>query len=402
MADPAIRPERLLEDLNRLREIGRCGRGVVRPAYSQADLVARSWLAERMRVAGLEVSVDAMGNVFGLPPGDKPCLLIGSHTDSQPEGGWLDGAYGVIAGLEIARASLEAEGPPVAVVSFQDEEGRFCPLGGSQVWSGRLTLAEAEELRDLSGVRLGDLHRLPPGFDLPREVPASRFRAFLEIHIEQGPILDRNGERIGVVENIFGICGERLRLVGEQNHAGTTPMTLRRDALQGFVHFATLLETRFRALAAPSTVWTIGYVAVHPNAVSIIPGSVDFSVQWRDADAGRLEAMTEIMRKTAAEIAESRGLALERSGFVMIPPTRCSPPLVEALANAAEALAPGRWRRMPSGALHDAANVADLMPVAMLFVPSIGGVSHSFAEDTDRADLVLGVQVLARALPSLG
>ncbi|MDN2565529.1 hydantoinase/carbamoylase family amidase [Aquibium sp. A9E412] len=401
MAAIAISPERLLADLDTLRGIGRRGTGVVRPAFSPADLEARGWLAGRMREAGLAVAVDRMGNLFGLPPGDAPCLLVGSHSDSQPEGGWLDGAYGVIAGLEIARASLEGGGPPVAVVSFQDEEGRFCPLAGSRVWSGRMPLAEAEALVDLDGVRLADLDRLPPGIDAPAAVPHGRFRAFLEMHIEQGPVLDRSGERIGVVENIFGICGERLSFTGEQNHAGTTPMALRRDAFQGLARFATLLDARFTALAVPSTVWTIGHVAVHPNAVSIVPGRVDFSVQWRDADAARLAAMTQAMRETADAVAAERDLTLERSGFVTIPPSRCEPSLVAALADAAEALAPGAWRRMPSGALHDAANVSTLMPMAMLFVPSIGGISHSFDEDTDRADLVLGARVLARAVAAI-
>ena len=396
-----IDPERLLADLDKLRTFGQSGTGVIRPAYSEAELAARRWLAERMTEAGLEVAVDPVGNLFGLPPGDAPCLLIGSHSDSQPEGGWLDGAYGVIAGLEVARASLESGGPRIAVVSFQDEEGRFTTLTGSSVWAGQMPLAEAERLTDDSGRTLAEVRRQPDGLPAAKEVPTKRFSAFLEIHIEQGPVLDSAGERIGVVENIVGIRSERLRFTGEQNHAGTTPMHLRRDPVQGLVRYVTALNSRFESLVTPATVWTVGHVAVHPNASSIVPGHVDFTVQWRDADPARLDRMTEIVRATASEIASAMNLGLDLSGYAAIAPTHCEPTLIETLATAAEELAPGSWRRMPSGALHDAANVSYRMPMAMLFVPSKRGISHSFEEDTDRADLVLGVEVLARGAASL-
>lgn len=397
----AIDPERLLADLDRLRTFGQCGTGVVRPAYADAELAARSWLAERIREAGLDVAVDPVGNLFGLPPGDDASILIGSHSDSQPEGGWLDGAYGVIAGLEVARASLESGGPRIAVVSFQDEEGRFTTLTGSSVWAGQLTLAEAQRLTDDEGITLAEACRQPEGLPAPAEIAPERFHAFLEIHIEQGPVLDTSGERIGVVENIVGIRSERLRFTGEQNHAGTTPMHLRRDPVQGLVRYVSELNARFADIVTPATVWTVGHVAVHPNAPSIVPGQVDCTVQWRDADSARLDRMTEIVRETASEIASAMGLELERSGYATIAPTHCDPALVERMAEAAEAVAPGTWRRMPSGALHDAANASYRMPMAMLFVPSKRGISHSFEEDTDRADLVLGVEVLAKAAAGL-
>lgn len=398
----AIQPERLLADLDRLRTFGACGNGVVRQAYSETDLEARRWLAGRMEEAGLTVRVDPIGNLFGLPDTSEPCILIGSHSDTQPEGGWLDGAYGVIAGLEIARAAREAGGPPVACVSFQDEEGRFTPLTGSRVWSGDLALEEADGLTDTEGLRLGDARRSLEGLPAPTEVPAELFRAFLEIHIEQGPVLDRSGERIGVVENIVGIRGERLRFVGEQNHAGTTPMHLRRDAFQGLARFAELLNRRFADIVTPATVWTIGHVSLHPNASSIVPGQVDFTMQWRDADEDRLDRMMAVIRETAAEVAESAGLEWHRSDYAAIPPTQCDEGLVDILATAAEEVAPKAWRRMPSGALHDAANASRKMPMAMLFVPSKRGISHSFEEDTGRDDLVLGAEVLAAGVQRLG
>ncbi len=401
MASIRIDAERLLADLDELRTIGAVGTGVVRPAYSDSDRAARAWLARRMEEAGLEVSVDAVGNVFGLPPGDDKCILVGSHSDTQPEGGWLDGAYGVVAGLEIARASLAQGGPPVACVSFQDEEGRFSTLTGSRVWTGLMSLEEADDCVDAGGVSLGRARLERSGLPECRDVALDRFRAFLEIHIEQGPVLDTTSERIGVVENIVGIRSERMSFLGEQNHAGTTPMHLRRDAFQGLNHFVSTVNARLADVVTPATVWTIGHVALHPNTTSIVPGRADFTVQWRDADDARLDRMAEILHDTAGETAERFGLEWRHSDTDAIRPTRCDPKLVEALAAAAQRQAPGSWRRMPSGALHDAANVSYRMPMAMLFVPSKGGISHNFAEDTERDDLVLGVEVLSEAVASL-
>ena len=398
MPEIEIKPDRFLADLDRLRTFGQCGNGVVRQAYSESDAAARNWLAERIADAGLKACVDPIGNLFGLPEEPEGSILVGSHSDTQPEGGWLDGAYGVIAGLEIARASRECGGPPVACVSFQDEEGRFTPLTGSRVWAGLLPLAEAESLVDTGGVSLAEARRTLSALPAAEAVPAELFRAFLEIHIEQGPVLDSSGERIGVVENIVGIRSERMRFQGQQNHAGTTPMHLRRDAFQGLARFADTINRRFERVVTPATVWTIGHAVLHPNASSIVPGRVDFSIQWRDADESRLDQMLTIIGETAAEVASDGGLQWERSGYAEIPPTRCDAGLVEVLSEVAEELVPDAWRRMPSGALHDAANAAHRMPMAMLFVPSKGGISHSFDEDTARDDLVLGVELLAQAI----
>ncbi|MGI6853646.1 hydantoinase/carbamoylase family amidase [Mesorhizobium sp. 1B3] len=396
-----INTQRMLADLDTLRSIGAMKTGVVRPAYSEADRQARIWLAERMEEAGLEVSVDAIGNVFGLPPGNEKCILVGSHSDTQPEGGWLDGAYGVIVGLEIARASMEQGGPRVACVSFQDEEGRFSTLTGSRVWTGLISLEEADECRDGTGMRLGQARLERAGLPEAREVSTNRFSAFLEIHIEQGPVLDTTGERIGVVENIVGIRTEKMSFLGEQNHAGTTPMHLRRDAFQGLNRFVSIVNDRLAEVAAAATVWTVGHVDLHPNANSIVPGRADFTIQWRDADDARLERMTEIIYACARETAGSLGLEWQHFGCDLIAPTQSNATLVEAMAKAAENLASGLWRRMPSGALHDAANVSSVLPMAMLFVPSKGGISHNFSEDTDRADLALGAEVLAEVVAGL-
>jgi beta-ureidopropionase / N-carbamoyl-L-amino-acid hydrolase len=396
-----VTTDRFLEDLHRLRTFGASGvkKGVVRPAFSEADVAARRWLAGRMAEAGLEPRFDAAGNLFGLA--DGPSILLGSHSDSQPEGGWLDGAYGVIAALEIARAAREAGGPALSVVSFQDEEGRFGGLGGSEIWTDEVSLVEADRRVDAQGVPFGEARAALANLaGVP--VEPGRFTGFIEAHIEQGPVLDAAGEAVGVVTAIVGARQVEVVFEGRQNHAGTTPMRLRRDALQALAAFAVRLEDRLGPLVTPDTVWTIGRVDVHPNAPSIVPGRARFSVQWRDALETRLADMEEAIRETVAEVAAARGLKAEVRPVWSRTPTAMDARLVAALGEAAEAEAPGRWRRMPSGALHDAMNVARLMPAGMLFVPSLCGISHAFDEDTREEDLVTGLRVLARAITMLG
>ncbi|MBV0913737.1 hydantoinase/carbamoylase family amidase [Anianabacter salinae] len=395
-----VQPDRFLADLHALRGFGASGvgKGVIRPAFSDADIAARDWLAGRMEAAGLSPVFDPVGNLFGLAGGKS--LLMGSHSDSQPEGGWLDGALGVIAALEVARAAQEAGGPPVSVVSFQDEEGRFGITTGSAIWSGDLPLSEADTLTDAGGMTFAEA-RAAMAARAGDWVAPGRFTGFIEMHIEQGPWLESAGEQVGVVTDIVGIRDMRIALEGQQNHAGTTPMHLRRDAFQGLSDLNTRLNARFADMVGDATVWTIGHVAVSPNASSIVPGRVTFSMQWRDGSADRLDRMEAAIRETAAEVAAARGLTLDFGAMRALAPTRMDDRLVAALSEGAEATAPGKWRKMPSGALHDAACLSRLMPAAMLFVPSIGGISHDFAEDTAEADLVAGLNVLARAVAQL-
>lgn len=393
-------PTRFLSDLHTLRTFGASdvGKGVVRPAYAESDVAARRWLADRMEEAGLRVEIDAMGNLFGLA--DGPSLLVGSHTDSQPEGGWLDGALGVMAGLEIARAAKLTGGPAVSVISFQDEEGRFGVTTGSAVWSGQLSQDRADVLKDHSGETLGAARQAVAEM-VTGPVDPAQFSGFVEMHIEQGPNLDAAGEQIGVVTDIVGIRDMRITFEGQQNHAGTTPMHLRRDAFQGLSAFNTLLRDRLRNVVTPQTVWTIGHVTLGPNASSIVPGRARFSMQWRDAEKDRLKRMEDIIRSTASDIADAQGLTVSFGEMLGLEPVAMDTGFQKALSNAAEEIAPSRWREMPSGALHDATNVSRLMPVAMLFVPSIDGISHAFEEDTREEDLVVGLKVLDRAVRQL-
>ncbi|MGR3636573.1 MAG: hydantoinase/carbamoylase family amidase [Shimia sp.] len=395
-----IQPDRFLKDLHKLRGFGAAGvgKGVIRPAFSQADLDARAWLCAQFEAAGLRPHVDPAGSVWGLAEGAS--LLMGSHSDSQPEGGWLDGALGVIAALEVARAAQEARGPAVSVVAFQDEEGRFGGTTASSIWSGGVSLETANRFKDFDGVTFGEaravMAHLADGF-----VDPARFTGFIEMHIEQGPWLDQAGEAIGVVSDIVGIRDLNITFTGDQNHAGTTPMHYRRDAVQGMVACISRINAAFAPVVSESTVWTNGHISVHPNASSIVPGEVRFSMQWRDRDPVRLDTMEAIIRDTVQEVSKTRGLGVEISDYWALDPVAMDSRLKAALIDAAEVEAPEKWRELPSGALHDATCVSALMPVAMLFVPSIGGISHAFAEDTDEADLVTGLNVLARAVTRL-
>ncbi|WP_102225932.1 hydantoinase/carbamoylase family amidase [Acidimangrovimonas sediminis] len=394
-------PERFLKSLHDLRSIGAVGTGVVRPAYSDKDIEARKWLAAQFRDAGLTPYFDPVGNLFGLA-GDGPSLLMGSHSDTQPEGGWLDGALGVMAALEVARAAKEAGGPAISVVSFQDEEGRYGVTTGSTVWAGGRSLAEADKLTASDGTTYAEGRAKMADLVSGDFLDPGRFTGYVEMHIEQGPYLDTSGEAVGVVSSIVGIRVMEITLTGQSNHAGTTPMHLRRDAFQGLAEFNQTLNDRLRNVVTPETVWTIGHVSLTPNGASIVPGKAVFSMQWRDGDTDRLKRMEGIIRETIAEVAGARGLELSIGPMIGLEPVAMDAQLQSALAEAAEAEAPGKWRHMPSGALHDATSAARHMPVAMLFVPSINGISHNFDEDTREEDLVTGLKVLARAVASLG
>ena len=390
-----VNPDRFLADLHHLRSFGAAGvgKGVVRPAFSDPDIAARKWLADQYRSAGLTAHVDPVGSVWGLAEGKS--LLVGSHSDTQPEGGWLDGALGVICGLELARAGAEA-GVPISAVSFQDEEGRFGVTTGSRVWGGFTSLADADRLTDTTGTTFGEARTRMS--DIAGDfVDPKQFKGFLECHIEQGPWLDKADEAAGVVTSIVGIRDMRITFSGEQNHAGTTPMHLRKDAYRGMLAYQQKIMDRFRNVVTPETVWTTGHVDLYPGSHSIVPGRCTFSMQWRDGDKERLVRMEGIIREAIEETAEELGLTADTSAMLALDPVPMDPGFRAALEKAAETVAPGRWRQMPSGALHDATSVAAHMPVSMLFVPSIDGISHAFEEDTAESDLVTGLNILAHA-----
>jgi len=402
---PAIQPERLLADLRHLRTIGAQGRGVVRPAFSARDMEARRWLKTRYEAAGLDATIDGVGNVLGRSRKSGKALLVGSHSDTQPTGGWLDGALGVVYALEVARA-LAADAAtaelPVDIVSLQDEESRFVGCLGSRSLIDGLTPEMEETAVDKDGIRMADAIR-EAGLDgVPRlRIARDRYAGFVEAHIEQGPTLEDTGNRIGVVTDIVGLRAIRFVFRGQQNHAGTTMMARRRDASSALYELAHRINTEFPKVAGERTVWTMGRLKVEPNATSIVPGYADLDLQFRDASDAPLDAFEQVVARIVAEMNARGGVSIEASpSRTPIKPTRMDDGLRAHIERAAERHAPGQWLRLPSGAFHDAGIISAALPAAMLFIPSIGGISHDFAEDSRDDDIVLGCQVLADAVAS--
>lgn len=388
-----------------MRAIGGQGVGVVRPAFSAADMAARRWLAARFAAAGLDTIVDGVGNVLGRSPRSGPALLLGSHSDTQPSGGWLDGAYGVIAALEVVRALQEDPSTrdlAVDAVSFQDEEARFLGCLGSRSLVGALPAALEDGARDADGVPLAEALAAAGLADAQRvRLQRERYMGFIEAHIEQGPTLDDAGHRLGVVTGIVGLRAIRFTFHGQQNHAGTTMMARRRDAAAALYAFAHRINTEFPRAAAERSVWTMGRVRVEPNAPSIVPGYAELDLQFRDASDAVLDALERIALDLVDSCNAGGGVRIEATpARARIAPAAMDATLRAHLETAAERHAPGRWQRLPSGAFHDAGIIAGFMPAAMLFIPSLGGVSHDFAEDTRVEDIVLGCQALADAAAS--
>jgi beta-ureidopropionase / N-carbamoyl-L-amino-acid hydrolase len=403
---PRIDPNRLLSELQELRAIGAQGTGVVRPAFSAADLQARRWLKQRYEQAGLDATIDGVGNVFGRSRHAGKALLIGSHSDTQPTGGWLDGALGVIYGLEIVRA-LAADSAtrdlPVDTVSFQDEEGRFVGCLGSRSLTGRLTPKMEQGAADSNGVRLKDALHDAGLAGVPRlRLERERYAGFIEPHIEQGPHLEDSGHRIGIVTSIVGLRGIRFVFRGQQNHAGTTMMARRRDAATALYELAHRINLEFPKVAADRSVWTMGRVRIEPNATSIVPGYAELDLQFRDPSEAPLDAFEAVAARLLADV-NARGVVTVEAVAARTPvaPTRMDAGLLAHLEAAAARQAPGQWQRMPSGAFHDAGIVSACVPSAMLFIPSLGGISHDFAENSTDEDIVLGCQVLVDAAASI-
>ncbi|RAI35313.1 M20 family metallo-hydrolase [Rhodoplanes serenus] len=399
----AIDGDRLLADLDALARFGACETGVDRVAFSAADVAARRWLAERIREAGLDATIDRVGNVIGRDPTARHAVLLGSHTDTVPRGGRLDGALGVICAIEIARSlrAADAAGGAIGVdvVSFQDEEGTYLPFLGSRAFCGTLDPAEIAAARAEDGTALADVMAAFADGPEPQRLDPTRHLAYLEAHIEQGPRLEAAGRRIGVVTGITGIRRFRVVATGTANHGGTTPMALRRDAGAALVRLAGWVHDRFPALGGPETVWTIGAMAFRPGAANVVPGEAEMSVEMRDLDVAVLDRMEAAL---AAEVAAAGrgGVAVSIERTTVVTPTAMAGDVVAVLTEAAAAHGETPVR-LPSGAGHDAMVLGRIVPAGMLFVPSIGGISHNVAENTASADIVLGCAVLAEAVARL-
>ncbi len=408
----------LARDLNDLSAIGADpAGGITRVAWSPELMAAYAAFAERGQAVGAHADVDAAGNAFlrwsaggaaGAPgeggagaDGATPAFLIGSHLDTVPRGGAYDGALGVLAGLDVLR-SFQARGDdpgcPVWVTAFMDEEGtRFgTALFGSRAFAGH-DLSDLGSRADRAGVTIAEA-MAACGHDHASVGSAARIdaiRGYLELHIEQGPVLEQSGEDIGVVTSIVGLLGLQVRLEGQANHAGTTPMGLRRDALAGAAR--AVLELRDLARHTPAVTANVGTIAVEPGGKNVIPGACDFSVDIRAADRATYLTLDEAARGILARIAAAESLALTITEIYRLEPVPMATAFVDALERAAE-LEGASFRRLPSGAGHDAQIIAPHVPAAMLFVPSRGGISHNPAEYTTPEQCALGSRVLARAV----
>jgi len=399
---PRINGERLLADLRRIADFGRYETGVHRPHLSPQDVESRHWLAGRMKEAGLVPVIDGVGTVLGRSPKAGPRILIGSHSDTQPRGGWLDGVMGVIYGLEVVRALDEDPATAhlaVDVASWADEEGHWGQMTGSRSFVGMLSEADVDNSRHRDeGTPMRDALKAAGLDRTPREhLEEGRYRGYLEAHIEQGGLLEANDKRIGVVTAIVGIYQYRLTFSGTQNHAGTTPMPIRKDAGAAMMRLYNEVMEKFPALSGPRSVWTVGKMSVEPGAPAIIPGKAEMILQFRDADAAVLDRFEKALLAIVDAANANGPCRVECANLSRTMPTVMDDRFLDAIEEAAVAHAPGKTMRMPSGAGHDAQILGRRLPAAMMFVPSIGGISHHFTENTEDADIVLGCQVFADA-----
>jgi N-carbamoyl-L-amino-acid hydrolase len=400
---PSINPDRLLGDLYELRKIGAYKTGVHRPTLSPEDIKSRQWLTERMTRAGLEPVIDGIANVLGLSRAEGRKMLAGSHIETQNHAGWLDGALGVIYALEAARAFAEdpaCAGTGVDVVAFADEEGHFGNFLGSRSFVGLLGEADIDKARDrTSGTPLREALTKAGYAGRPRvQIDPSRYAGYFEAHIEQGDELESTDLKIGVVTSIVAIFQYRLTATGEQNHAGTTSMKRRRDAGLALVRLLAAIDKRFPEVAGPRSVWTTGRILLDPGGSSIIPGRAEAMFQFRDADPAVLARLESTLQELVTQANAGSRCPIELTRVSASTPAVMDERLQSALDKAAERHAPGKHIRMPSGAGHDAQYLARKVPAAMLLVPSIGGISHHWAENTSDEDIVLGARVFVDAI----
>ncbi|MCH9674569.1 MAG: hydantoinase/carbamoylase family amidase [Gammaproteobacteria bacterium] len=394
--------ERVLRDLYMLREIGRYETGVHRPTLCEEDMTTRRWLRDELTAIGHDAHIDGIANVIGLSraPGRK--LLCGSHLETQSRAGWLDGVLGVVYALEAARVLVESGRSDIGVdvIAFADEEGHFGDMLGSRSLIGKVSEEIIDTARDrtsglsmrraLENAGLAHVSRAT----LQRE----RYIGMFEAHIEQGPSLEADGLKIGIVTSIVGSRQFHIKATGVQNHAGTTRMNIRKDAGAALMRIYHGIETQFPTVARPSTVWTVGKFALDPGAPAIVPGAAEMLFQFRDTDLELLERMDTLLKEIVANENVNGPCEVTLTPQGSSVPAAMAQPMQATIEAAAESLVPGKHVRMPSGAGHDARTISELLPTAMMFIPSIGGVSHHYSEDTADADIRIGAQVFVEAV----
>lgn len=398
--------KRLWSRLAQLGEKGKISpRGVSRLALSDADKTGRDLVVGWMKDLGLAVKIDEVGNVVGVRAGQESGapVMMGSHIDTVATGGWFDGNLGVLGGLEVI-ATLNDAGivtrRPVAVAFFTNEEGsRFQPdMLGSLAYVGDLSLQDARATRAIDGALLGEeLSRI--GYDGPHPVGRPDAHAYVELHVEQGPVLDSEGFRIGAVEGVQGISWTEFTLCGQSNHAGTTPMRLRHDAAL----VAAEITVEARAIAkrlGGDQVATVGALTLSPNLVNVVADKVLFTVDLRNTDEARLRQAEAELFTFADEAAAAEGVSISKRTLARFEPVAFNGAMVgrvEAIARELDLPV----RRLPSGAGHDAQMLARVCPACMIFVPSVKGISHNIEEYTEPADVAAGTDVLLRLILEL-
>jgi N-carbamoyl-L-amino-acid hydrolase len=405
MRNLSVNGERLWASLMELAEIGATAKGgVCRLAASDLDGAARRLFIRWCEEAGCTVTVDRIGNIFARRPGrnpDLPPVMAGSHLDTQPTGGRFDGAYGVMAGLEIVRTlndlGYETEAP-IEIVAWTNEEGsRFSPaMVGSGVFAGVFDLDHAMATRDNNAPDQtlgGELQRI--GFAGPAPVGGREVGAYFEAHIEQGPILEAAGLPVGIVTGAQGQRWYEVTVTGQEAHAGPTPMPRRRDALVGAARMIDAVNKIGHA-HAPNACATVGFVQVSPNSRNTIPGRVFFTIDFRHPQDDVLSAMDHELREACAAAAATQSLDIALEEFWYFPPTPFDPDLVARVREAATAQGYPH-QDIISGAGHDAVYMARVAPSAMIFVPCVGGISHNEIEDAKPEDLTAGCNVLLNA-----
>lgn len=405
--DIRVNGDRLWSTLMETAEFGGTPNGgICRLALSEEDRLVRDWLVACASKSGYHVGIDDIGNIYIQRNGREPTRLpvaIGSHLDTQPTGGKFDGVLGVLAGLEVLRTlddrGIETEAP-VCLINWTNEEGaRFAPgLMGSQVFAGDVALEAALKSTDTNGISVGEALRAA-GYAGSERAGDRAFAAMIELHIEQGPMLEARNVPIGIVESAKGQTWSNGLVQGRESHAGTTPMDLRRDALTAFAALAIEIE-RIARSEAPAGVGTIGVAHIGPGSRNTVPGSVRFSLEFRHSDAERLSAMQAAAEAAARQISAARGVTIDIDCFWQKAPVAFDANVIKAIAEAARRCG-YETMRMTSGAGHDAVAVSSVVPTAMIFVPCKEGISHNEAECATPQDCTAGANVLLHSVLEL-
>jgi len=407
MTNLHINLERLKQDLLALFKIGydEKSKGVTRLGFTPEDMAGREWLIEQYKKEGFHAHVDAAGNVLGRMHADKPACVVatGSHIDTVISGGMFDGTLGVLAGLEVMRVVKENNislSTPLEAYAFAEEEGRFGGMMGVQALIGELTPEWILSAHDVNGVLLQDEMRrcnLDPMTALEARVDQGYFKSYIELHIEQGPVLDTVRKPIGVVDSISGVYKWIVRLIGKSNHAGTAPMDMRSDAFMGLANFANEIPRIISEEGSEKSRLTVGKVDLKPGHAHTVPGEVEFTLVGRDTDKEVMHSLADSCRKVLSAIARKHKLMFEFEQMSWLDPQPMSKDIISLVSKTSDDLN-YPYQVMPSGAGHDAQHMAKITDSGMIFVPSINGVSHAPDEWTHWQDIEKGANLLLHSL----